>query len=425
MGSNTSRITLYPTALLIGLLPVWMVLLPLDMTSKPDSWQVFLRAFSFAVPIVQLIFILFAMHKYHSPFRAIAQLPGWTKAALLVWLFVASSLSFQPDKDHLQAAIGLAKLVVAGLFFLALIDMARALGSHFILPLWICLGFGTLLYLLLWTVHILMISPQGNEWVIRVPGVNNVRHTGYFAFASVIAGLFTLISFRDSPNRYLRWGLPMLFALAGLAMALWTGSRGPLLASVVAFAATFWVAAANRKIVATLFISSALAATILVSVMPVPHPIFGIAGATGWADVSAESAGADASSGREELWAGTIDRIAQRPVIGWGLGQFAKFGTPKPDTFFHPHNFPLQLLFSGGLLGALLLCLTFIPALRRWGWPYTNGPNAAGVGGVIGMMVYSLYDGALHFSYPITIFLVAIATSISPVLTQPERDRSN
>ena len=425
MGSNTLRITLYPTALLIGLMPVWMVLLPLDMTSTPDSWQVFLRAFSFAVPVVQLIFILFAMHKYHSPFRAIAQLPGWTKAALLVWLIVASFLSFQPDKDHLQAAIGLAKLVVAGLFFLALIDMARALVSRFILALWICLGFGTLLYLLLWTVHILMVSPQGDEWVIRVPGVNNVRHTGYFAFASVIAGLFTLLSFHDSPNLYRRWGLPMLFALAGLAMALWTGSRGPLLASLVAFAATFGAAAANRKIVATLFISSALAAAVLVSVMPVPHPIFGIAGATGWADVSAVSAGADASSGRKELWAGTVDRIAQRPVTGWGLAQFAKFGTSKPDTFFHPHNFPLQLLFSSGISGALLLCLTFIPALRRWGWPYTKGPGAAGVGGVMGMMVYSLYDGALHFSYPIMIFIVAIASSIAPAPTQREPDRSD
>ncbi len=425
MAGNASRITLYLSALLIGLLPAWMVLLPLDMTSTPDGWQIFLRAFSFAVPITQLIFVLLAMHKHHSPFRAIAQLPGLTKAAVLVWLIVACALSFQPGKDHLQAGIGLAKLVVAGLFFLALIDMARALGSRFILPLWICLGLGTLLYLLLWSIHILAVSPQGEEWVIRVPGVNNVRHTGFFAFASVVAGLFTLLSFRDSTNRYLRWGLPLLFAIAGLSMALWTGSRGPLLASLVAFAATFWVAGANRKIVGTFFMASALAATFIVSIMPVPNPIFGIAGATGWADVSAESATTDASSGRKELWAGTIDRIMQRPVIGWGLGQFGKFGTPKPDTFFHPHNFPLQLLFSGGVLGALLLCLTFIPALRRWGWPYTKGPSAAGLGGVIGMMVYSLYDGALHFSYPITIFLVAIATSISPGSAQPGHDRSS
>lgn len=422
MGSNASRITLYPTALLIGLLPVWMVLLPLDMTSKPENWQVFVRAYSFVVPIVQMIFVLVAMGRIFSPFRAIRQLPRLTKAALSIWILVICAVSFQPDKDHLPAAINLAKLAVAGLFLLALIDVARTIGPRFVLALWISLGIGTLLYVVLWAVYILMVSPQGEEWVIRIPGVNNVRHTGYFAFAIVVAGLVTLISFRDSTKRYLRWGLPISFGVVGLGLALWTGSRGPLLASLVAMIATFCVAAGNRKLIATFMVSSVIAATAVVSILPVPHPIYGIAGSTGMADVTAKG-DADASSGRKELWAGTIDRIAQRPFMGWGVGQFGKFGTAKPDEFFHPHNFPLQFLFAGGILSVLLLCLTSLPALRRWGWPYAQGPSAAGVGGVLGMMVYSLYDGALYFSYPITIFIVAIASSIAPAPKQPEPDR--
>ncbi|WP_411290900.1 O-antigen ligase family protein [Sphingorhabdus sp.] len=424
MGSNASRITLYPTALLIGLLPVWMVLLPLDMTSKPENWQVFVRAYSFVVPLVQMIFVLVAMGSFFSPFRALRQLPRLTKAALLIWIVVVSVVSFQPDKDHVHAAINLSKLTVAALFLLALIDMARAIGPRFILALWISVGIGTLLYVLLWATHIVMVSPQGEEWVIRVPGVNNVRHTGYFAFAIVVAGLVTLISFRNSTNLYLRWGLPILFGVVGLGLALWTGSRGPLLASLVAMFATLCVAAGNRKLVATFLVSSALAATAVVSMMPVPHPIYGIAGATGMADVTAKG-DADASSGRKELWAGTIDRIAQRPLMGWGVGQFGEFGTAKPDEFFHPHNFPLQFLFAGGILSVLLICLTSLPALRRWGWPYAQGPSAAGVGGVMGMMVYSLYDGALYFSYPITIFIVAIVSSIAPAPTQRGHDTSD
>jgi O-antigen ligase len=400
-----------------------MILLPFDMTSKPDNWQIFVRSYSFVVPIVQLIFVLVAMGRIFSPFRAIRQLPRLTLIALSIWVVAACLLSFQPEKDHLLAAINLAKLAVAGLFLLALIDMARTIGPRFNLALWISLGIGTLLYLVLWGIHIMMVSPQGDEWVTRVPGVNNVRHTGYFAFAIVVSGLVALISFRDDNKRYMRWGLPILFGTIGLAIALWTGSRGPLLASLVAIIATFCVAASNRKVVATFLVSSALAATAIVSIMPVPHPIYGITGATGMADVTAKG-DADASSGRKELWAGTIDKIAQRPILGWGSGQFGKFGTLEPDQFFHPHNFPLQFLFAGGILAVLLAVLTVFPALRKWGWPYAKGPSAAGFGGVIGIMVYSLYDGALYFSYPITIFLVAIATSIAPAPTQPERDRS-
>jgi len=92
---------------------------------------------------------------------------------------------------------------------------------------------------------------------------------------------------------------------------------------------------------------------------------------------------------------------------------------------FHPHNFPLQLMFSGGIVSVLLVLMIFIPSLKRWKWPCVNGQNAAGVGGVIGILVYSMYDGALYFSYPIIIFVIAIATSIPPSTPQPDRGASD
>ena len=122
-----------------------------------------------------------------------------------------------------------------------------------------------------------------------------------------------------------------------------------------------------------------------------------------------------------ELWADAIERIIQKPWLGWGLNQFAKFGTDEPESFYHPHNFPLQLLFSGGVMSALVLLFIFIPTLRDWKWPYTHGPNAVGVGGVVGMLVYSLNDGALYFGYPTTIFLLLLATSIAPAAEQDDR----
>lgn len=413
MGNTASQKTADIAALIIGLAPVWMVLLPLDITSAPLGWQAFVRAHSFAVPVIQLIFVLIAMGIGFSPFQAISRLPRLSQFSIIIWLILAIYVSFQSGKDHLSAAIGIMKLMIASLFLLALIDLRNIFRSRFLATLWISIGCGTLLYILLWTIHILTLSPQGEEWIVRIPGVNNVRHVGHFAFASVTAGLFCLIAFRHSPKILLRWALPILFGSAGLGLSLWTGSRGPLLASVITIFVTICIADQQRRTVATFFIGSALAATATVSLLPVPHEIYGIAGATGMADVAAQGEH-DASSGRGQLWNGTIEKIIEKPLLGWGIHQFNTFGPSKPNRFLHPHNLPLQMMFAGGIISVLLTMLIAFPALRRWQWPDWKGSSAAGIGCLVGMLTYSLYDGALFFSYPTMIFLVAIATSITP-----------
>ena len=71
----------YLAAIIIGLLPTWMILLPLDMTSDPQDWQVFIRANSFAVQLAQIVFVLLAMGSTFSPFQSIKSLPRTTKVA--------------------------------------------------------------------------------------------------------------------------------------------------------------------------------------------------------------------------------------------------------------------------------------------------------------------------------------------------------
>ena len=423
MNGNALHTREYVAVILIGLLPAWMILLPLDMTSDPEGWQVFVRSNSFAVPLAQLMFVLLAMSIRFSPFKSIRQLPHITKAAVLIWLIVAGFVSFQEGKDHLSALIGLVKIIIASLFLLALVNLRVTYGSRLLSILWIAVGTGAVLYTALWTIHIFMVSPQGDEWIYRIPGVNNVRHTGHFAIAGVIGGLSTLLAFRNNPNIWLGWILPSFFAIAGLGLALWTGSRGPLLASLMTMFVTICVAVQQRKVVAGFCVVVVLATTATVALLPVPHPIYGIAGATGFADLS-QSAGYDASSGRTELWKGTMAKIAERPMLGWGLNQFGTVEFSKKDSYLHPHNYPLQLMFSGGLFSVLVLLLIALPVVKQSDWRLIKGPGAAGVGGVVGIVIYSLYDGSLYFSYPVMIFLVAIATSIQPASKPPVDDRS-
>ena len=410
--NNRLLATVYSPTILVGLLPVWMVLLPLDITSNPASWQVFVRVNSFAVPLVQLIFVLLTMAGSFSPLKTAHQLPHITKIALGVWLALSCAVSFQPTKDHLLAAIGLTKLAITALFFLALIDLKRSFDFRFLLTLWISIGTGTTFYIALWIMHILIVTPQGDDWVYRVPGVNNIRHTGHFAFASVIAGLVTSLAFRDSNRASLKWLLPLVFGAGGLGVSLWSGSRGPLLASLIAMLVTFFAAAGSRKAVIIFCISSGLAAVAIVATLPVPHPWLGMLGSTGIADATTPTA-SEFSSGRTVLWFQTMGTILERPILGWGINQYERFG-PQTGAAFHPHNFPLQLIFSGGIVSVILILMVFFPALRRWKWPYTNGVGAAGTGGVIGILLYSMYDGVLYFSYPIMIFFIVIATSVAP-----------
>lgn len=409
IGSNGSNTTWYWAAILLGLLPVWMVLLPLDITGDPSGWQVFVRSNSLAVPLIELIFVLLVMSGSFSPLKAARQLPHMTKIALGVWLALSCAVSFQPTRDHLLATIGLTKLVLTAMFFLAMIDLKRSFDLRFLIMLWVSLGIGTTLYIPLWIIHIWIVSPQGDDWIYRMPGVNNVRHIGHFAFASVIAGLVTSLAFRDSNKASLRWLLPLVFGAGGLGVSLWTGSRGPLFASLVAMLVTFFVAEGSRKTLIIFCVSSALAAVAIVATLPVPHPLFGMLRAIGMADVTAPTS-FEFSSGRTVIWSQTIEKILEHPVLGWGINQYAPFG---PVGAFHPHNFPLQLMFSGGIVSVILILMVFFPALRRWKWPCNHGVGAAGIGGVIGILFYSMYDGALYFSYPIMIFLIAIATSVA------------
>ena len=76
---------------------------------------------------------------------------------------------------------------------------------------------------------------------------------------------------------------------------------------------------------------------------------------------------------RSRIWQANIDMIADRPLFGWGYGNYKRFREPyyapypEADTDAHAHNTFLQLWVDGGWLG-LVAFLTLMAVILGRGW---------------------------------------------------------
>ncbi len=65
---------------------------------------------------------------------------------------------------------------------------------------------------------------------------------------------------------------------------------------------------------------------------------------------------------RVSYWSYAVERIAERPLAGWGLDASRAF---SPHIQLHPHNGALQVWLELGLPGAVLLALVWAQTFRR------------------------------------------------------------
>jgi O-antigen ligase len=126
----------------------------------------------------------------------------------------------------------------------------------------------------------------------------------------------------------------------------------------------------------------------------------------------------------------TIDRdglrmFAKRPLLGWGLGNFAtaypRFRSFYTDKFInHAHNDYLQLLVETGLLGfatALWFIFSFyrtaLQKLHDWESNLNGAVALAALMGCTGILIHSFLDSNLQVPANAALFyvLAAIATA--------------
>lgn len=81
----------------------------------------------------------------------------------------------------------------------------------------------------------------------------------------------------------------------------------------------------------------------------------------------------EANIGRSQIWLANVDMIKERPLTGWGFGNYKQFRQafyqryPRADTDAHAHNNFLQMWVDAGLLG-LAAFLFLVGSIIMTGW---------------------------------------------------------
>lgn len=114
--------------------------------------------------------------------------------------------------------------------------------------------------------------------------------------------------------------------------------------------------------------------------------------------------------GRSHIWQANLDMIKERPLLGWGYGNYKKFRDPyyqrypEADTTAHAHNNFLQIGVEGGLLGLGAFVYLFWVILREGWQAYRLLPAAAEplrsimLGGVLGIVGF-LLGGLTQYNF--------------------------
>lgn len=389
---------------LLGLTPAILILLPWDFGPDSTDFRAFMRVSKLPVAAVEFLFVLLAMSRGFAPIAALSALPQLAKLGLALLSFSALWTTIFVAAVPTAAVLGLVKFFAHLMFGLAMVHEVRRWTVAQRQMIWPAIGLGVISFCLLWGINVLVYHPVGNDWVRLVPSLTTMRSAGPYALASFCAGFAMLHASPDGQVSRFRLAAGVLFGSLGVALACWTGTRAAVVAIFVAAVLTMVIAPIKRSFLVMVFASGLIGATVAVS-LPVVHPLYGVERM--FVDSTDPRHEMGASSGRVDIWIGMIDKIAYRPVMGWGIDQFQFSFSHTEDSIRHPHNGVMQLVFSTGLWGVfatIMLALSFGSNITR---KFTRSYQLSSAAFMIGAISYGMYDGIFYFSYPIMLFMVA------------------
>lgn len=262
---------------------------------------------------------------------------------LLAWCVIASAWSADPVQS-LVLAVRIAAIVAAGMILFAAsaaLDEAARMRAG----LWLLAGFG--LSLACMAVEIGLDYPLLRSLKEPRPGSEAVWfNRGAVALALIVWPVVAHLWERRGGWKAL--GIPVLLGIASVFLESAAATLG-LVAGFVAVLLALAHRRAGRVLVRAACVAAMVATPFAVREMH-DH---------GWhrADWLAGSA-----QHRVEIWNFSVQRIAEKPLLGWGFDASRHIGALYPDTShtgrelmaLHPHNAPLQIMLELGAIGAVI-----------------------------------------------------------------------
>ena len=258
-------------------------------------------------------------------------------------------------------------------------------------------------------------------------------------YASCMAIITSWISaefFRGLSNR--RWGLASLCLVAvccGLSAILFTGSRGPIIASILVFLAlTFHyiisLPSAKNKIYTFLILIGI--SSLIILFLPQSESLDNVKKRfqLGIHSMSIELEGgkrqATGTGIRLDMWEASLVTIADRPLTGIGPGSHAEYfsmlekekriniNTSSVIRFDHMHNDFIQSWLTKGLIfGTMALFFIIYPTLLFATRLKSYKSSIIGLSICMGFILCGLTDVAAHKASSLTLFLLLISLQIA------------
>ncbi|MGF1550540.1 MAG: O-antigen ligase family protein [Sphingomonadaceae bacterium] len=394
---------------LVACAPALMAVATWNPLALDDSYQTMLRFFGLPVVMVELIVIGLAFGRGFRPRAMLARWRSWQLAALAGLGAIALANAAFVAPEPAVAWVRLAIIAVHLVFGLAVAHLA-ARGRREDRALWWLLAAGACLYAAILALFVASIpDPRGFDWRAFGLGVVNIRHVGFYAVAGLVPALVLAATARDGRGFWLATGLAALL----FALLFWSGSRGGLLAAAGGFGLASLILPAIRGPRAPAALALGAAAGLLLSLAHAPPDRH--YGAARISRAVFEETGNGVSSGRFDLWAGTLERFFERPLFGWGESQLIALVPAAQDRFHHPHNALLQSLFQWGLVGtALVLALALWAVLHMLALSRAEQEARAPVFALLAAFaIYAAYDGVLYFVYPAMLIAAALGYALA------------
>lgn len=387
-ASSASRSAGYLVGALIGLAPLLMILTSWASPGAKSGFILLLEGFAAPILAAELFVILLAVFNGTARNLGIGPLPTRLLVAAVGLIAVAFGTSILAAVQPIESIIRTMILVVHILFGFSAFKLSRAnLLTPEILANAMIAGFMCCCAVI--ALFVLQVrNPVEYDWVHDLPGFVNIRNLAYYA------AFITVLSLGKMAVQEKRGPFVWYFicSTVGVALILWSGTRGAAAAVVAAYAAGAVLFPQLRKLSA---VGGTLAAFILAGVFASLTAPQG-----DWVGMARFTKTASFSSGRTELWLSSVEAIGRRPFFGYGEGQTIHVVEyAQTWRIFSPHNILLQTLLAWGIVGtALLLILAhgFVARLIQLARDMTSG-HVPFIAAMLAAVAYSLVDSTLYY----------------------------